>query len=102
MKKDGFLSTGKDDFVLLVSQDGSNARSKAISVMVSLMMLNLDGADSEPKGSLFKRYASPSKMVMHETADRRWTCSLLYAASMSVLPRSIIVNGCRSRMLWMP
>ena len=51
----GFLSTGKDDLVEEGSQEGSSARSNAMSVIVLLIILNLDGAGSEPKGRQFKR-----------------------------------------------
>lgn len=51
-----------------MSHVGSSERSKARSVVLSLMMLNSAGAGAEPKGRRVRRYAISIKTVMHVTA----------------------------------
>ena len=63
------LMTGKADDVFVVFQLVSKARSNAMSVIESLMMLDFAGPAYAPNGTLPRKYTNSSRIVMHETAD---------------------------------
>jgi hypothetical protein len=95
----GLFTNLKFECRVFVDHVGSRDKSHATSVIVSLIMLKIEGAGDEPKGSLTSKYAMSFTIVMHVTAAFIDACILLYAASMSVLLITIALNGCRLHML---